>query len=92
MKYPDKHGSYGAKLFDPRWKAKRLSILKRDSNKCVNCSASESLQVHHRQYQFIKAIQSFRDPWDYADRLLVTLCEPCHSKGHGKYEVPIKYI
>lgn len=86
------HGSYGALLFDPRWQNKRLSILNRDAHRCVLCSSTSDLQVHHRQYHFIKAKKEFSPPWEYDDRLLLTLCEKCHQKGHRQYKVPTKYI
>lgn len=82
------HGSYGALLFHPAWKARRKAILDRDLHRCVHCGNHEQLQVHHRQYHFVEALQKFRLPWDYPDHLLITLCEACHSKGHRKYKVP----
>lgn len=82
------HGSYGALLLHPYWKAKRKAILNRDMNCCVHCKGNNDLQVHHRQYHFIASRQKFRLPWDYPDSLLITLCESCHSKGHAKYKVP----
>jgi 5-methylcytosine-specific restriction endonuclease McrA len=82
------HGTYGALLFDPRWRARRLEILSRDKQQCVICAGSNSLQVHHRQYHFLVNQNQFKMPWDYPDRLLITLCEPCHKSGHGKYKVP----
>jgi len=89
---PDKHGSYGALLFDKRWKEKRNVILLRDNNKCVICGLNEDLQVHHRQYQFVNAIKKFKAPWEYADKILITLCISCHQRGHSKFKVPIIYI
>jgi hypothetical protein len=86
------HGTYGALLFDKRWIARRLDILTRDSNACVNCQETVNLQVHHRQYHFIKALQQFKAPWDYEDYLMITLCDRCHSKGHGKYKIPNIYF
>lgn len=83
------HGPYGAALFDPRWKSKRLEILARDSNKCVLCKSSESLQVHHRQYHFSESLNAFKNPWQYDDYLMITLCEHCHKQGHRLYKVPI---
>lgn len=84
---------YGEKLFDPRWIAKKKIILERDNRKCVICGKSEGkLHVHHKQYHFKKRLQVHVDPWDYNDNLLVTLCESCHSRGHYRYKVPIKYI
>ena len=82
------HGTYGASLFDPKWKTKRAEILKRDINRCVVCSGSIGLQVHHRQYHFIVRENQFKLPWDYSDNLLITLCESCHKRGHSKFKVP----
>lgn len=82
------HGSYGALLLHPKWKAKRQEILVRDIHRCVHCSNDQDLQVHHRQYHFIIAQQKFRLPWEYPNSLLITLCQSCHNKGHNKYKVP----
>jgi len=86
------HGTYGALLFDKRWLAKRAVIIERDGGRCVICKTEESLQVHHRQYHFIKALQKFKPPWDYEDQLMITLCEKCHSRGHNKFKVPNIYL
>lgn len=82
------HGTYGALLFDPRWRARREEILTRDLNRCVICKGNTGLQVHHRQYHFIIKNNEFKLPWEYEDRLLITLCEACHKRGHNKYKVP----
>jgi hypothetical protein len=82
------HGSYGALLFHPSWKAKRKEILSRDMHRCIHCKGNTSLQIHHRQYHFIVSQQKFRLPWEYPDHLLITLCELCHNRGHNKYKVP----
>ncbi|MCT1529936.1 hypothetical protein M3B46_02950 [Sphingobacterium daejeonense] len=92
MKVPETHGSYGASLFDIKWKQKRKSILDRDQNKCVICQDVHGLQVHHRQYHFINRLNRFKEPWDYPNELLITLCEVCHKRGHRKYKIPTKYI
>lgn len=86
------HGTYGGLLFDKRWIAKRAEIIERDQNSCVICKGGENLQVHHRQYHFIKALKKFKAPWDYEDHLMITLCEKCHSKGHSKFRVPNVYL
>lgn len=86
------HGAYGAKLFDPRWKDKRKSIIARDNNKCAVCETEDELQVHHRQYHFSKSRNMFKDPWEYPDNLLITLCKKCHNKGHNLYKVPVKQV
>lgn len=82
------HGSYGALLFDPRWKTRREQILIRDQKSCLVCRSSNDLQVHHRQYHFIVRENKFRLPWEYSDHLLITLCESCHKRGHSKFTVP----
>jgi hypothetical protein len=82
------HGSYGALLFDPRWRAKRQEILNRDNNSCLICAGADNLQVHHRQYHFVVRQNRFKLPWEYDDRLLISLCESCHKRGHNKYRVP----
>jgi hypothetical protein len=82
------HGSYGVLLFRPEWRAKREEILQRDAHRCVICKDSNDLQVHHRQYYFVVRQNQFKLPWDYPDFLLITLCEPCHKRGHNKYKVP----
>lgn len=67
--------TYSEKLKDPRWQKKRLEIFERDSWSCRECfEKTETLHVHHGCY--IKG----RDPWDYDNELLVTLCEDCHQR------------
>lgn len=82
------HGTYGALLFDPRWKIRREEILSRDNASCVICRGQHKLQVHHRQYHFIVRTRQFKLPWEYDNFLLITLCESCHKRGHSKYKVP----
>lgn len=81
------HGTYGALLFRPEWRSKRLEIIKRDEC-CVICKNKIGLQVHHRQYHFVVSENKFKLPWDYNENLLITLCENCHKRGHRKYKVP----
>lgn len=85
---PKSHGPYRALILHPYWKAKRQEILKRDEHKCRICSATKDLQVHHRQYLFIRATKQFKVPWDYPDHLLITLCSKCHARGHSQFKVP----
>lgn len=86
------HGSYGALLFDERWKVFRKKILQRDHNQCTICKEKNELQAHHKQYHFSELKKTFKDPWDYPEKLLTTLCKNCHQKGHQKFKVPIKFI
>ncbi len=67
--------NYTDKLKDPRWQKKRLEILERDKWTCQYCYDDFStLVVHHKIYIPDK------EPWDYPDNLLITLCEDCHNK------------
>jgi len=64
---------YSKKLKDPRWQKTRLKIFERDDWACRQCGDDKStLHVHHRRY--LKG----REPWEYPDVGLVTLCEDCH--------------
>lgn len=65
--------TYREKLRLPQWQKKRLAILERDDWACCICHRKDaSLQVHHLVY-------ANRDPWDYPDEVLQTLCEECHE-------------
>lgn len=66
--------TYVEKLKDPRWQKKRLEIFERDNWTCQRCkNTSETLCVHHLRYY------QKRDPWDYENRHLTTLCSNCHE-------------
>lgn len=72
---------YSEKLKDPRCQKKRLEILQRDEWTCQKCYDSEStLNVHHRRYLPEK------DPWDYPNEILITLCSTCHD--HERESLP----
>lgn len=67
--------TYAQKLKDPRWQMKRLQIMKRDKFTCQLCGDKETtLNVHHKKYTYGK------DPWDYENSMLITLCEHCHKE------------
>lgn len=69
------HFDYNDKLKDPRWKKRRLEILKRDHFICQRCGhKSKQNEVHHVVYEF-----GF-EPWEYKDEYLITLCRMCHEK------------
>lgn len=85
---PGTHGTYGALLIHPKWKERRKLILHRDNHCCVHCKSTLNLEVHHRQYHFVLALKQFKPPWDYEDRLMITLCKRCHQRGHYIYNVP----
>jgi glutaredoxin len=67
--------TYSEKLKDPRWQKKRLEIFQRDDFKCVYCGDDKNtLHIHHLQYD-----RSHKDPWDYENEKMITLCEYCHQ-------------
>lgn len=69
--------TYSEKLKDPRWQKRRLEILQRDGFQCQfgygNCPPETELHIHHRRY--IRG----KDPWDYHESDLVTVCADCHK-------------
>lgn len=72
---------YTEKFKDPRWQKKRLDILSRDDFTCRMCyDGSSTLHAHHLYYV------SGRDPWEYPDHSIITLCEECHKEEHSRIE------
>lgn len=68
--------TYSEKLKDPRWQRKRLEILERDNFTCQYCDSKENtLHVHHKLY--LKG----KSPWEYNDKIYVTLCDDCHVEA-----------
>lgn len=69
--------SYSEKLKTEEWQDKRLRILNRDNFKCQHpkCSSlnNEYLEVHHKYYL------PNRNPWEYQNEALVSLCFDCHD-------------
>lgn len=66
--------AYKDELRDPRWQKKRLKIFERDKWTCQICrSKTKTLSIHHKKY--IKG----KKAWQYPDRLLLTVCQPCHE-------------
>lgn len=74
--------SYSELLQDPRWQKKRLEIYNRDNWTCQMCGNGLTdgvpLNIHHRVYH-----KGYL-PWEYKDSDLLTICEKCHAKLHGK--------
>ena len=75
---PEKHMAerkpYWELLRDPRWQKKRLEVMERAKFACEICGdKTTTLNVHHKFYQ------KGAKPWEYEDRSLQCLCEPCHK-------------
>ena len=66
--------TYAEKLLDLRWLQKRQEVILFDGGRCRDCGDSDRLQVHHCFYL------RGREPWDYPDGLLMTLCDLCHRR------------
>ncbi|MBP9881544.1 MAG: HNH endonuclease [Chitinophagales bacterium] len=70
--------TYLEKLTDPRWQKKRLEIMERDKFTCQSCGNKElTLNVHHTAYEKNK------NPWEYDNNTMVTICKNCHEIYHG---------
>jgi 5-methylcytosine-specific restriction endonuclease McrA len=70
-----KQTTYSEKLSDPRWQKRRLDIFNRDNWKCKHCGEVKiQLEIHHTDYW------SDRQPWEYTDDMLITLCHNCHAQ------------
>ena len=70
---------YSQELQNTHWKLKADNIRIRDKYKCRLCNATGiQLDVHHLRY-----IEG-REPWEYDDGDLVTLCHKCHEKLHDE--------
>lgn len=67
--------TYRENLQSPKWKRRRVRILKRDNNTCQNCGDTNQLQVHHCYYE------SGLKPWEYPVESLITLCNDCHVRA-----------
>lgn len=80
--------TYVEMLLTERWKHKREQILERDNRQCRNCACTNNLQVHHRQYHINTKTGFKREPWDYDNKYLITLCNSCHEAGHKQYQIP----
>lgn len=79
--------TYSEKLRDPRWQRKRLEIMNRDDFRCQCCnSGTTTLNVHHRAYL------KNRDPWDYQNHMLTTLCEPCHERTKANLRLVLDQV
>ena len=82
-----KKSKYSEKLRDPRWQKKRLEIMERDKFTCQACASEvKTLNVHHIKYVYGK------DPWNYDNESLVTLCEYCHEHEKEEFDEKIGFI
>lgn len=65
------------------WQKRRLEIMQKANFKCWSCDSGEKqLNVHHLYYV------SGREPWQYPDWSLRSLCADCHKDEHNKQHDP----
>lgn len=81
--------TYLEMLLTERWRQKREEILDRDNHKCRNCGNSQNLEIHHRQYHRDNKTGLKREPWDYDNKYLITICHQCHEAGHKQFNIPV---
>lgn len=68
---------YLEQIQDPRWEKKCFEIFDRDGWCCRLCDDDESpLHIHH-----VRCVCD-KEPWDYPQEQLITLCESCHVAEH----------
>jgi len=67
--------NYAVFLNSKYWNTVRNMVLKRDKFKCVICSETKLLQVHHNSYK-----NHFNEHKHLED--LMTLCKSCHQAHH----------
>ena len=66
---------YSRYLHSEGWQLIRKKILKRDGHKCCKCGTKEKLHIHHLNYDSV---------FNERAKDLITLCEDCHKKEHGR--------
>ena len=74
---------YEEQLQDPRWKEKADFIKKRDKMRCRMCTLTGyPREVHHLYYE--STYDRPRNPWEYPDNTMITVCVKCHKEHHRK--------
>lgn len=81
--------TYIEMLITERWRSKRKEILERDNRKCRNCGCGKNLEIHHRQYHRDSKTGLKREPWDYDNKYLITMCNVCHETGTNQFTIPV---
>jgi hypothetical protein len=79
-----KKEEYELLLKDPLWLNKKKKILVRDKFTCRSCNKKNViLHVHHKLY--IKD----KKPWEYNNKHLISVCEPCHKIIHATEKIKV---
>ena len=73
---------YLKQLQDPRWKAKRQEVWKRDNYTCQNCGKTGcQVCAHHLRYP------KGKKPWECPLDDLATWCIDCHNTFHKQTQI-----
>jgi 5-methylcytosine-specific restriction protein A len=79
FEYTNKVIEYKDQYLHPNWQKMRLYVLNRDRFCCQECGIKDqTLHVHHLKYLKNNYI------WAVPTWYLITLCDACHSKEHGR--------
>jgi len=71
-------GKYKSYLNSLHWKELRLEVFRRDGFTCVLCEKVEANHCHHLCYTSI-VLKGFSERFE-----VVSLCQDCHEKVHGR--------
>ena len=67
---------------NPYWEEVKRKVRIRDGHRCQMCGKTYNLEVHHKTYK-IGGVSVVGHELECLE-CLVTLCENCHAKVHGK--------
>jgi 5-methylcytosine-specific restriction endonuclease McrA len=71
----ERRRQYDAYMASPAWRRKRQMVLDRDGGICQGCRKHAASEVHHMTYVRFGCEMLFD---------LVSVCEDCHDKIHGR--------
>lgn len=85
--YTKKYRTYNKKLFDKykdieRFGGNKQKVLERDGNKCILCTETQKLHIHHIDGSGGSHIRGYENVNNSMENL-VTVCFSCHRKIHG---------
>ena len=71
-----------SRYYGSLWPAARSAAARRDGGRCVECQATEALEVHH-----IRPLRLFGSDIEAAHDLanLITLCKSCHGLADAEF-------
>lgn len=64
------------------WEEVKRKVRIRDGHRCQMCGKDYNLEIHHEKY-YVNGVSIVGNELEYLD-CLITLCEDCHQKKHGK--------